>query len=86
MKIRTNKQFDKQYHTLPTKIQRYFKSRLKLFMSDPGAPALRRHALKGEFAGFWSINITGDYRALYEVRGEELIFSYIGTHSQLYGT
>jgi mRNA-degrading endonuclease YafQ of YafQ-DinJ toxin-antitoxin module len=42
--------------------------------------------LTGEYAGLYSINITGDIRALYEKIDESyVIFGFIGTHSQLYG-
>jgi mRNA-degrading endonuclease YafQ of YafQ-DinJ toxin-antitoxin module len=42
--------------------------------------------LTGEYAGLYSINITGDIRALYEkIDDTYAIFGFIGTHSQLYG-
>lgn len=42
--------------------------------------------LTGEYAGLYSINITGDIRALYKKVGDTYaIFGFIGTHSQLYG-
>ena len=35
--------------------------------------------------GYWSINITGDVRAIYRQHGDTIIiFVLIGTHSQLY--
>ena len=30
------------------------------------------------------MNITGDYRALFVIEGDDVIFSEIGTHSDLY--
>ncbi len=47
---------------------------------------LRNHALSGDRAGQWSINVTGDWRAVY-VFGEKegvVIFIDIDTHSNLY--
>lgn len=42
--------------------------------------------LTGEYAGLYSLNITGDIRALYEkIDDAYVIFGFIGTHSQLYG-
>lgn len=78
--------FKKQYKKLPPKIQDQFDTRLRLFFDDPIAPQLKIHPLKGKFAGYWSMNISGDLRALYKLDGDEIIiFALIGTHSQLYG-
>lgn len=86
MQIFFSKRFRKQFHKLPPNIRRQFDERLKLFLSDPTHPRLRVHPLRGQYAGYWSMNISGDVRALYLRRGEEvIIFALIGTHSQLYG-
>ena len=67
-------------------MQQQFDERLRLFVEDPADPRLRQHPLKGRFGGYYSINVSGDLRALYYKRGEEvIIFALIGTHSQLYG-
>lgn len=86
MTIRYLPKFKKQYQKLPKKFQDQFDERLRLFMVDPTLPQLRVHPLKGKFAGYWSMNISGDIRALYVVEGEEMvIFALIGSHSELYG-
>lgn len=86
MQIDFTKTFWKQYHKLPEKFQRQFDERLQLFVTDPTDPRLRVHPLKGAYAGYWSMNVNGDIRALYLLRGEEMIiFALIGTHSALYG-
>jgi addiction module RelE/StbE family toxin len=78
--------FKKQYKKLPRKLQDQFDERLVLFLADQTLPVLRVHPLKGKFAGYWSMNVSGDVRALYIQRGDTLIiFALIGTHSQLYG-
>lgn len=88
MKIKYTKRFAKQYDKVDIKIQNTFKKRLKLFISDPLQPQLRNHPLKGSLEGYRSINITGDWRAIFseEVIDEEkvIIFEMLGTHSQLY--
>ncbi len=77
--------FKKQYKKLPKKFQQQFDESVHLFALDPINPKLRIHPLKGKFAGYWSMNVSGDLRALYIKRGEDLIiFGLIGTHSQLY--
>jgi addiction module RelE/StbE family toxin len=86
MKLRYLSAFKKQYKKLPTPFQLQFDARLALFLADPTDPRLRVHPLKGAFAGYWSMNINGDLRALYRHDGDEIvIFALIGTHSQLYG-
>ena len=86
MTIQYMPKFKKQYKKLPVKFQNQFDERVKLFVVDSTNPKLRVHPLKGKFAGHWSMDVTGDIRALYLKRGEELIiFALIGTHSQLYG-
>ena len=86
MVIQYAPKFKKQYKRLPKKYQQQFDDRLRLFVSDPTSPQLRVHPLKGTFAGYWSMNVNGDIRALYVILGEELIiFALIGSHSELYG-
>ena len=77
--------FKKQFAKLTPKLQMQFGERVKLFQTDPTNIQLRIHPLKGQFAGYWSMNISGDLRALYYYEGDEVIlFALIGTHSQLY--
>lgn len=86
MNIRYTPDFKKQYARLQKKFQEQFDERLTLFLEDPTHPLLRVHPLKGAFVGYWSMNVSGDLRALYRMDGDDLIiFSLIGTHSQLYG-
>ena len=86
MKIRFSKKFNKQLGKLPMKQQNRFWSRLELWQEDPNNPLLRLHKLEGKLANYYSINVTGDIRALYEIIGDEVyIYDMIGTHSQLYG-
>jgi addiction module RelE/StbE family toxin len=83
--LKTTKNFDKQYAKLPPKIKTAFEARLDLFVANPFDSALRNHALKGKYLGFRSIDVTGDFRALYKVEdGVVYIFAFIGSHSQLY--
>ena len=86
IKIKYTKKFRKQYSKLNPKIRTQFKNRQRLWLSDPYNTQLHLHMLTGEYAGLYSINITGDIRALYEKIGDNyVIFGFIGTHSQLYG-
>lgn len=86
MTIQYLPKFKRQYKKLPEKFQEQFDERLRLFLIDPTLPKLRVHPLKGKFAGYWSMNINGDIRALYILQGETIvIFALIGSHSELYG-
>lgn len=86
MKILFHKNIVKQAEKLDDKIKKQLAVKLKLFSLDPYNPALRNHPLTGDFKGYRSINITGDYRAIYEQEENDLNQFYeIGTHSELYG-
>ncbi len=86
LRIEYTKRFQKQYGKLSPKIRERFKIRQRLWLSNPASPQLHLHKLGGDYAGLYSINITGDVRALYEEVGKtHVIFGFIGTHSQLYG-
>lgn len=66
MKISKLKRFIKSYNKLPQKIKKAFDSRLVIFMKNPFEPILRNHALIGEYKEFRSIDVTGDFRALFK--------------------
>ena len=86
IKIEYSRTFQKQFAKLSPKVREQFKERQRLWVEDPYHPQLRLHKPAGEFAGFYSINITGDVRAIYEKSGQEtVVFGLIGTHSELYG-
>jgi addiction module RelE/StbE family toxin len=85
MQIIFSKKFQKQYKKLSVKTQQQAKHRIQLWQSNPIDPILNLHRLKSEMSPYYSINITGDYRALYEVIDEVIyVFQLIGTHSELY--
>lgn len=86
MRVRYLPKFKRQYKKLPEKIQNRFDERLALFAVDRTNVQLRVHPLRGRYVGYWSMNISGDIRALYLEEGETIIvFALIGTHSELYG-
>lgn len=85
MTIKFSKRYKKQYKKLPPQIQTQTKERIRLWRQDPYNSLLRLHKLEGKLAGYFSINITGDIRALYEVIDDEVyLYDLIGSHSQLY--
>ncbi|PIR05187.1 MAG: hypothetical protein COV57_00390 [Candidatus Liptonbacteria bacterium CG11_big_fil_rev_8_21_14_0_20_35_14] len=85
MKVYFHRNFNKSYKKCSVKIKDQFKKRLKIFLADPNNVILENHPLRGKWQKFRSINITGDYRAIYIYLSEqEVEFFTIGTHSYLY--
>ena len=85
MQVRYSKRFQKQFKKAPKNIQKKFISRLEIFIKDPNHPVLKNHKLIGSMYGTRSINITADWRALYDDADEDSpLFVLFGTHSQLY--
>jgi addiction module RelE/StbE family toxin len=86
MRIIFQRTFTKRYEKLPVKVQVKFDERFSLWLRDPEHPSLRVHSLKGKYVGYFSLNVTGDIRALYRYEDDTIvIFALIGTHSELYG-
>ena len=71
------------------RIRKHLEKRIEIFSKDPKNPQLNNHSLKGKYQGYRSIDITSDWRAIYqEVKINEKIIAYfiaMGTHKQLYG-
>lgn len=86
IRIDLSKQFIKQYDRAPIKVRKAFDLRLKVFIKDSNNKILHNHALQGKYKGYRSINVTGDWRAIFRViQGYRVFyFDQLGTHSQLY--
>lgn len=85
MKVRFNKAFAKQLAKQSKKVEIALTSKLELFVADPRNTLLHNHALSGPWQGYYSINISGDIRAVFELLDKNTAyFVAIGTHSQLY--
>ena len=89
MKIKYLKQFRKDILKLDGAKKEQFKKRIEFFQLNQNHPLLNNHELKGSLKGRYTINITGDMRAMYRIlsqREDELIIEFIrlGSHSQLY--
>lgn len=88
-RIDYSNKFDKQLKKTPLEIKIAFRNRLLIFLEDPAHPQLKNHKLTGKLSDNRSINITGDWRAVYsestDKKGEKIIiFEILGTHSELY--
>ncbi len=85
MKIDFHRHFKKRYKKIPLKIRNQFDERLILFEKESFHPQLNNHPLTGDRIGQWSINITGNWRAIYVFGDKDtVIFIDIDTHPNLY--
>ena len=89
MKPKYSPEFFDKLKKVDVRVRKSLKEKMLLFSDNPNDPQLKNHALEREFKGYRSINITDDYRALYEEKneGNETIayFAFLGTHEELYG-
>lgn len=53
-------------------------------MKDNTNAILNNHSVDKAFTDCRSINVTGDYRAIFKEENNVIIFLKIGTHSELY--
>lgn len=77
---RTTDRFWQSYDTLPTEVKKKAKKAFQLFQKEPTYPGLhfkRIHTSKLVY----SIRITKSYRALGVVMDEEIVWFWIGSHS-----
>ena len=83
-RIEYSRRFQKNLRKASPKIQQAFLRRRRIFREHPNHPLLNNHRLTGQYKGCRSINVTGDWRAIYQETKKEIIFIDLGTHSQLY--
>lgn len=89
MKVVFDSDFFLKLKKVNVRIRNSFKQKIDIFTKDQYNPELNNHALKYGLEGYRSIDITSDWRAIYEeiLIGEETVayFIALGTHRQLYG-
>lgn len=84
MHVLLHRLFLKDFKKLPKEVRIKFIERKNLLLDEPFHPLLNNHSVEKAFPDCRSINITGDYRAIFVQRDDSLIFIRIGTHSDLY--
>jgi addiction module RelE/StbE family toxin len=85
MKLRYSSAFKKQYKKLPKRTREQFKKRLVLFLKDDRDAMLHIHKLAGAYDGLWSMNVSGNIRAIFDRAIPDIaLFVAIGSHSELY--
>lgn len=79
------KDFKKTLKKRDNFIQKKVGERIRIFREDPFNVLLDNHKLHGEYEGYSSINITGDFRAIFKyLNKDRVVFYDIGTHPELY--
>ncbi len=90
LRIEFSPLFNSKLKKLPAETIIALDETLELFWENQNHKQLRRHFLKEKFAGYQSIDVTDDYRAVFrEEKTENTIiikFHTIGTHKDLYGS
>ncbi len=85
MEIKRHKKFKKQYKKLPKKVKEKFSERVVLLLENPENKLLNVHELKGKLKNHYSMNVTGDVRAIFAIIDNQIyFFLLIGTHAELY--
>ena len=81
-----SKRFEKEFTKLPKPVKKKVLSVLQKFVNDPLDHSLKNHRLSGKWHNHFSINVTGDVRAVYVYIKDDIVyFVAVGSHSELYG-
>jgi len=90
MIVRYSPHFYRQYKKANVRIRNSVDARIAKFLKNANDLQLNNHALRDEWQGYRSIDITSDWRALYKeiFQGEDptAYFVELGTHKELYRT
>lgn len=89
MRLLYDPDFIEKLKKVNVRVRKSFKERVVVFSKDPYDTQLNNHPLRDEWEGYRSIDITGDWRAVYteKTEGKEVVayFVVIGTHKEFYG-
>ena len=81
-----SKRFQKSFIKLPPATKKKVLIVLERFVADPKDPTLKSHRLSGKWSNHFSINVTGDVRAVYVyIENDVVHFVAVGSHGELYG-
>jgi hypothetical protein len=77
----TTRSFRRGFGSLPSEIQRQARLAYSLFRENPRHPGLRFKKVHPK-EPVYSARISQDYRAVGVLRGDEIIWFFIGTHAE----
>lgn len=78
---RTTERFWECYNSLPIEVKKKAKKAFQLFQKEPTYPGLHFKRIQSSKPAY-SIRITKNYRALGLVQEQEIIWFWIGSHSE----
>ncbi len=81
MRLRFTKPYITLYSKLPEEIKKRVDKQLHLLLHNPMHPSLHLHKMKGR--NLWEIYVTKNYRATFEIKGDEYVMQHVGTHDIL---
>lgn len=88
MKVQYSPDFYRQYKKADVRVRNSVDEKIEIFSIDPSDLQLNNHILTKKWEGHRSIDITSDWRAIYqEIREDDEPFAYfvaLGTHNELY--
>ena len=85
MIIIPTKYFKKKVSKLPRSIKISLAKKIRFFIDEPKNIILNNHQLKGKYSEYRSINITGNYRMIFEeLEDNSVRLIDIDTHPKLY--
>jgi len=77
---RISSDFRRDFAALPTAIKRQARQAYRLFKQNPRHPSLKFKKLPPH-EDLWSVRINNDYRAIGRLRGDVLLWFFIGSHA-----
>ncbi len=88
MRVKLSPEFYKRLKEANVRIRKSFKEQIAIFQKNLKDPRLDNHTLRDEYAGYSSIDITADWRAIFEIigDGEDAVawFVDLGKHKDLF--
>ena len=80
MKSRTSLRFRRLYRSLPINVRRQADKAFRLWLQHPSHPSLQFKRLHSK-RPIYSARVSADWRALAVVEREEIVWFWIGSHS-----
>ncbi len=80
MTSRTSSDFRRDLARLPAAVRRQARDAYRLFMQDPHHPSLKFKKLPPH-EDLWSVRINNEYRAIGRLRGDVLLWFFVGSHA-----
>ena len=80
-KIYYTPEFLKLWRKVPRIIKNKSPKKEQLLRENIFNPILKTHKLKGKLSGFYSFSIDYHWRIVFHLKGREIYFDAVGTHS-----